>query len=243
MPRGGDQQEDCGACYGVELLDSGNRAAAAAGCDEVQGDDSDREDEADQALSENSEGAAGGEAEAGRACRLRLLVGEPVAEDGEGETEADHRVGDGDAGEDEDSEARERDEGGVESGAGACEGAAGEGLAGEREGEDGEGERDARGRGSYSEDLHAGGHRPVEERGFLEVADSVGVERRPVVAQEHLAGDLGVDGVGVVEQWWREQGEAGVEEEPEQDEEESVAVDRRELDGHVVSVWSARALS
>ncbi len=28
----------------------------------------------------------------------------------------------------------------------------------------------------------------------------VGVEGDPVVAEEHLAGDLGVDGVGVVEQ-------------------------------------------
>ena len=58
----------------------------------------------------------------------------------------------------------------------------------------------------------AGGHRPVEERGFFEVADAVGVERDPVVAEEHLAGDLGVDGVGVVEQRRGEEGEAGVEE-------------------------------
>ena len=65
--------------------------------------------------------------------------------------------------------------------------------------------------------------RPVEERRFFEVADAVGVERDPVVAEEHLAGDLGVDGVGVVEQRRREQREAGVEEEPERDEDEAVA--------------------
>jgi hypothetical protein len=47
------------------------------------------------------------------------------------------------------------------------------------------------------------------------------------VAEEHLAGDLGVDGVGVVEEWGREEGEAGVEDEPEQGEDESVAVDWR----------------
>ena len=65
-------------------------------------------------------------------------------------------------------------------------------------------------------DAHAGGHRPVEERGFLEVADAVGVEGDVVVAEEHLAGDFGVDGVGVVEERRGEEGEAGVEGEPEQ---------------------------
>jgi hypothetical protein len=47
-------------------------------------------------------------------------------------------------------------------------------------------------------DAHGGGHGPVEEWGLLEVADAVGVEGDVVVAEEHLAGDFGVDGVGVV---------------------------------------------
>ena len=64
-------------------------------------------------------------------------------------------------------------------------------------------------------DAHAGGHRPVEERRLFEVADAVGVERDVVVAEEHLAGDFGVDGVGVVEQRGAEEGEAGVEGDPE----------------------------
>ncbi len=65
-----------------------------------------------------------------------------------------------------------------------------------------------------AEDAEAGGHGPVEEWGFFEVANAVGVEGDPVVAEEHFAGDFGVDGVGVVEEGWGEEGEAGVECEP-----------------------------
>ena len=51
--------------------------------------------------------------------RLRRfgLFGEPEAEQGEGEPETDHRVGERDAGEEEDAGAREQDECGVEAGA------------------------------------------------------------------------------------------------------------------------------
>jgi hypothetical protein len=66
-----------------------------------------------------------------------------------------------------------------------------------------------------SEELHAGGHGPVKERGFLKIADTVGVESGPVVAEEHLAGDLSVNGVGVVEERWGDESEAAVEKEPE----------------------------
>ena len=79
-----------------------------------------------------------------------------------------------------------------------------------------------------AEEFEAGGHGPVEERGFFEVADAVGVEGDPVVAEEHLAGDFGVDGVGVVEEGWSDEGEAGVEEEPESEEDEAVALASRE---------------
>ncbi len=97
------------------------------------------------------------------------------------------------------------------------EGAAGEGFDDESEGEDGEGEWEACGGCADTEDFEAGGHGPVEERGFLEVADAVGVEGDVVVAEEHLAGDFGVDGVGVVEEWWGEEGEGGVEGDPEKE--------------------------
>ena len=74
-----------------------------------------------------------------------------------------------------------------------------------------------------TENAEAGGHAPVEEGGLFEVADAVGVEGDVVVAEEHLAGDFGVDGVGVVEQRWGDEGEARVEEKPESDEDEAVA--------------------
>ena len=58
------------------------------------------------------------------------------------------------------------------------------------------------------------------------------------MACQHLAGDLGVDGVGVVQQRRREECEARVEDEPEDEEREAVAIEGREFDGHVVSVWA-----
>jgi hypothetical protein len=160
------------------------------------------------------------------------LFGEPVAVEGEGEPEADHCIWDGDAGEDEDAEAGEEDEAGVEAGSGAgfrslkaTEGAAGEGFDDECQRENCECEWETGGGGADAEEFEAGGHAPVEERGLFEVADTVGVEGDPVVAEEHLAGDLGVDGVGVVEQWWGDEGEACVEEEPESEKDKAVALD------------------
>ena len=151
------------------------------------------------------------------------LFGEPVAVKGEGKPEADHCVGDGDAGEDEDAEAGEENEAGIEAGPGAGEGAAGEGFGDEREGEDREGKREARGGGADAEEFEAGRHGPVEEWGLFEVADAVGVEGDPVLAEKYLAGDLGVDGVGVVEERRGDEGQAAVEEEPKGEEDEAVA--------------------
>jgi len=165
----------------------------------------------------------------------KALFGEPVAVEGEGEPEADHRVGYGDAGEDEDAEAGEEDESGVEAGSGGFEGATSEGFDDECQCEYGECEGKARCGGVDAEELEAGGHAPVEERSFFEVADAVGVEGYPVVAEEHLAGDLGVDGVGVVEEGRGDKGEACVEEEPEGEEDEAVAA-RLWRRGHVTSV-------
>ncbi len=169
------------------------------------------------------------------------LFGAPEAVEGEGGEEAKHRVGDVDAGKDEDAEAGEGDESGIEAGVRGAEEAAGEGFEEEGEGEDGEGERDAggdgegAGRGESAElgDAHGGGHGPVEERRLLEVADAVGVEGDVIVAEEHLAGDFGVDGVGVVEERRGEEGEAGVEGDPEkEDGEERGARSGRRSDGH-----------
>ena len=152
------------------------------------------------------------------------LFGAPEEEEGEGGPEADVSVGKEDAGEEEDAEAGQGDERGVEAGAGGVEEAAGESFDEESEGEDGERQRDARGYGEGSGrggaeklgDAHRGGHGPVEERCLLEVADAVGVEGDVVMAEEHLAGDFGVDAVGVVEERGAHEGEGGVEGDPEE---------------------------
>ena len=133
------------------------------------------------------------------------MFGQVKAVEGGGEEEADEDVGDVDAGEDEDAEGGEGDEAGVEAGTRGRKGATGEGLEEEGEGEDGEGEGDAAGGGGLvdvecAEEAHGGGHGPVVEGCFFEVADAVGVEGDPVVAEEHLASDLRVDRIGVVEE-------------------------------------------
>ena len=72
-----------------------------------------------------------------------------------------------------------------------------------------------------AEEFEAGSHGPVEERGLFEVTDAVGVEGDPVVAEEDFASDFGVDGVGVVEQRWGEEGEAGIEKQPQSEDDEA----------------------
>ena len=245
VPGGGDGQEEEDGGGEVELAEAEEGVLEASGEEEVDEGDGHGEDEADEALGEDVEGAGDGEAAGvaavARAARLSTALrsgrddsvlagvfGAVEAVEGEGGPEADHGVGDGDAGEEEDAEAGEGDEGGVEAGVGAGEEAAGEGFGEEGEGEDGEGERNAGGDGESLwaggaeelRDAHGGGHGPVEERGLLEVADAVGVEGDVVVAEEHLAGDFGVDAVGVVEQRGRDEGEAGVEGDPEQEDAE-----------------------
>ncbi len=224
VPGHGEVEEDGEAGDGVETAETREGVAGAFGEEEVEENDGDGKDQADEALGEDVERAGGGEAVAEEARGLGELGVAPEAEEGGGDPEADEGVGDGDAGEDEDAEGGEGDEGGVEAGAGGVEGAAGEALEGEREGQDGEGEGEAGGGCGDAEEAHARGHGPVEEGGLFEVADAVGVKGDPVVAEEHLAGDLGVDGVGVIEERWGEEGEGAVEEEPEGEDDEAVAM-------------------
>ena len=69
-----------------------------------------------------------------------------------------------------------------------------------------------------AEEMHGAGGEPVHQRRLVEEADAVDVGRDEVVAQEHLAGDLEVDGVDVVEQAGSEEA-ADVEDEPGEDDE------------------------
>jgi hypothetical protein len=261
----------------MELADAVQDCSRVAACEcEVGEDDEDWEDDTDESLGEDVEGAAGGEGPAEDRVRVGVLLGgdrphdrrgetapimghpifpgslgtlgfwlsgllySPVAVEGEGEPEADDGVGDEDAGEDEDAEAGEEEESSVEAGACGVEGAAGEGFDDECQCEDGECEGEACGGGADTEEFEVGGHGPVEEWGFFEVADTVGVESDPVVAKEHLAGDLGVDGVGVVEEWRGDEGETGVKEEPECEEDEAVALCLGLGGGDVHAVRSGR---
>lgn len=98
-----------------------------------------------------------------------------------------------------------------------------------------------------AEEFEAGSHAPVEERSFFEVADAVGVEGDPVVAEEHFACDFRVDRVCVIEERWGEEGEAGVEGEPEEEDGEAIVaaevgaggVGWREWVGYGLHSWGA----
>ncbi len=63
---------------------------------------------------------------------------------------------------------------------------------------------------------HTAGHAPVEQRRFLQVANAVGIERHVIVAQQHLARDLHVHAVGIIQQRRAPQGEAAVKGQPQQ---------------------------
>jgi len=82
----------------VELADAGEDGAEiAAGEDQVGEDDEDWEDDADEALGEDVDGAADCEEPRQRVAWVGLLngvgFGDPVEEEGEGEPEADVCVG------------------------------------------------------------------------------------------------------------------------------------------------------
>ena len=121
------------------------------------------------------------------------------AVEGGAEEEREQDFGDEDAGEEEDSGGGEDGEAGVEGGA-VAEGAVGPVVAEEGEQQDADGLGEMGGEGVEAEDAEAEGVEPVGEGRFLEVADAVDVEGDPVAGEGHVAGGVGVGGVGVVEQ-------------------------------------------
>ena len=56
-----------------------------------------------------------------------------------------------------------------------------------------------------SEDAIQSSVEPVRKRRLLEISDSVDFHGDPIAAFGHVLGDLRVGGVGVVEQWRREE--------------------------------------
>ena len=126
---------------------------------------------------------------------------------GEGHPEADENVRDEEAGVEEGADAGGKCEGGVERAAVGMDGggdsgeeAEAEGVDGEQKGEGEEGEGKACGPVVRSEEAHGAGGKPVQQGGLVEEADAIDVRGDVVVAEEHGAGDLDVDGVDVVEQ-------------------------------------------
>ena len=145
--------------------------------------------------------------------------------DGEGHPEGDEDVGDVEAGVEVGADGGGEGEGGVEAGAVGVRGRArwrrrGGGRGRRRRG----GGRGQRGRGEAggpvvdAEEAHGAGGHPVHEGRLVEEADAVDVGGDEVVALEHLAGDLDVDGVDVVEQAGGEEA-AELEDEPGEDDE------------------------
>ena len=178
----------------MHLLQAAQAAAPTACQQHMRGDDRYRKDDADQALGQDIEREQGAKGPAKPARRFRLRLGAEVAEQRGGEQEADQQVRNVDAREDKDAEARKRYEARVEARA-KVEGAAGERFRHQRKRSHSPGQREPRGGGhpkERTEELHRQGHQPIEERGLFEVADAVGVERHPVVPQQHLARNLGV---------------------------------------------------
>ena len=75
-----------------------------------------------------------------------------------------------------------------------------EGVDGEEQSEDGERDGDACGPVVRAEEAHGAGGEPIHERRLVEETEAVDGGGDEVVALEHLAGDLDVNGVDVVQQ-------------------------------------------
>ncbi len=152
--------------------------------------------------------------------------------EGGAEQEGEQDVRDEDAGEEEDAGGGEDGEAGVEGGL-ALEGFGGPAVAEQREQEDGDGLREMGGEGVEAEDAEADGDDPVGQRSFFEIADAVDAQGDPVAGESHLAGGVGVGGVGVVEQG------RGEERGEEDDQPEAERGWRRRWSGGDRSGWRA----
>ena len=140
------------------------------------------------------------------------------AVEGDAEEQREKNFGYVVAGKEKDADGGESGEAGIESGAGV-EGAKGPMIAEECEEKDTDCLREMRGKGVEAEETEAKGAQPVGERRFFEIADAVDTKRDKIAGEGHVTGGVGVGGVGVVEQRWREEG-SEEDDEPEADENE-----------------------
>ncbi len=153
------------------------------------------------------------------------VAGDEEEVDGEGHPEGEEDIRDEKAGVEVRTNARGEGKGGVQAAtvrvAGwrdLCEETEPEGVGGEEEAEGKQGEWEPRGPVVGSEEVHGGGGDPIHERRFIEEADAVHVGSHEVVPLEHLAGDLDVDGINVIQQARREQA-TDVNDQPDEDDE------------------------
>src|ERR1700722_6149764 len=102
----------------MTLQQATQRSAEASRGEQIQRDDRKRKDDTDEALGEDVEGDGGIEGPAEQAGWLILSFGEEEGVEREREQHADQHVGNVDAREDEDAEAGQRDQRGVEAGSG-----------------------------------------------------------------------------------------------------------------------------
>src|SRR5580704_6794552 len=209
MPRGGDDQHDDGAG------DEAHFPEMAEIPDEQQEDENDGggENDADESFGEDVEGDGDGECPAGEEGGIAGLPAVEEKVEAEANPETDEKIGNENAREEIGAEGCDEDYRGPESGGGSEEAAA---CFQEEEGkgENAEALREAGGPFGDAEERKTDGHRPIWDRGFLEIANAVFVERDPVVKREHFAAGFGVGAVGIVEE--RRMEEAGDEDgEPE----------------------------
>jgi len=231
VPGCGDEQKGFKRGERMQLAQTMQRVLEATREHQIDQHNRDGEDCADESLGQHVERAGDSEETAVEAecavggCVVRCAAdffGAPEGIKREREPQADTCIRQREAREEKQAEAGEQNEHGVKTGSRRAQHAAGKHFGDPHQTEDIERNGKPRGCGESSrrrgteehDDLHARSHRPIHQRGFFEVPDSIRVERDVVVAEQHLAGDLSMQGVCVVEQRRREQREAAVERYP-----------------------------
>jgi len=222
VPRQVEREEDEGGGDEMPV----QHPADPAGCEQIEDSDDDGKDEAGESLREDTEGAAASEGEGAFEMTFFPGVGTPEEIEGEGGPKAEEDVGQEEMAEEEDAAGGEQTKRGVEGRGGRVEDPAAEGEGGDDDAEDGDGDREARGPAGDVEEAEADSDGPVEEGRMVRIADAVGEGGEPVARGEHLAGDLGAESIGAVEERGLDEGKRSVEEHPEAEQGKDEALGR-----------------
>src|ERR1700733_6645140 len=212
-------------CNGQKHQDAGNRVPApqvaqVAIEQQKNKDDAQGEDDSYEPFCKHIEGASSGKAPGSPPRRLWLLEGYPEQHHGDSEPKANDHVGNNDVGVNKNAKKGEQDKRGIEAGRIRSEQAAAEAVHHQKQGERSNRQRYASGPILRPEDGEAGGHAPVHERSFFEVADAVGVEGNPIVLRDHFSRNFGMHRVSIIQQRWTKKRKACVEQQPKTTERE-----------------------